>query len=252
MGNSIQRDRRSGRRLPLGDHPLYTTSENLTSLLQEKRFLLPIFEQLVDYGLKECRLVCRKWRDASRHFPIELKSKSDEQLRLISGFPNTTSLTADHHPRAMSDKELFWRLARLTNLKSLVFTVDSAQLDRNMKPHIQSMAKLTDLSITTFNVHDHNGAAIASLKYLTNLTRLALHSWSLKLRMKPLAELQNIQALDIDTYNLFNERGECMFPSLTKLTYLRLTHSCLDMLALPVRSFGVCLQSIALLVFTRF
>ena len=87
---------RTRRQVP---EPVPSRAHSLGSILEEQWFLLlMVFEHLVDYGLQECRLVCRKWCEVCRLFPVELLWIEEEHLReVVDAFPRTvaTSLSSD-------------------------------------------------------------------------------------------------------------------------------------------------------------
>ena len=227
-----------------GNNPRYPISKNLTSLLYNERFLMSIFEHLVDYGLKECRLVCRKWREACKLFPVEIRKIEGDRLRKLWTIPNATSLSVHYRRQTMSDATLFEHLASLTKLRSLVFDGDFIFFGRSAQPYMESITQLTDLTIQ-YAFSDPTEDSLASLNCLTNLTKLALRNTTWRFGMDPLVGLQNIQELEIEACYLFGEAGACMFPSLTNLTYLKLADNLTEGEA-PKRSFEARLQFLAL------
>ena len=194
----------------------------ITALMQNEDFLPLLFEHLVDYGLHDCRRVCRTWYKASKQFPVQLKLATREGLRRINSSWNATSLKLVNRCEMTSDAKLFERLTSLTNLRSLAFNGGALSLDGSGQPYFQPMTGLTELSLESL-CQDVTNDARASIKYLTNLTRLVLHCFSCTPSFHPLDELKNIRELDIDIYSFFNGHGACTFPSLTNLTYLKLT-----------------------------
>ena len=209
--------KQSGEQRPLKEEDP-TASHNLTSLLEDESFLLMVFEHLVEHGLQNCRLVCRRWYEVCKHFPVELEDVDTENLRMLDAFPNAASLSLECS-RGKPVLELFERLSTLKGLKSFAFVAASISFDDSARPYFQSMSQLTDLGI--FNgLSGLPDNLIASVKHLTNLTRLHIHTGPPRRQLDPFVELKKIRDLNVNTFTLFNKNGVIMFPSLTNLTRL--------------------------------
>ena len=137
---------------------------------------------------------------------------------MLGSFPNATSVSLGRSSR-IPVRELFERLTSLRCLKSLAFGTGNISHDGRAPPCLQSMAQLTDLCIFD-GVHYLSDNLIASVKHLTNLTRLCMHARPTRREIYPFVELQKIQDLDVNAVTLFNKHEEILFPSLTNLTQL--------------------------------
>ena len=210
-------------------------SSDLASLLDDERFLLLVFEYLVEHGLQNCRLVCRRWREVCKQFPVKLRDVGTWGLKAMDSFPNATSASA-RCCRTVPVVELFERLSSLDSLISLTLRFSNPYYDGSVPPCFQSMVQLTYLSI-------YNGISrlpenlVASVKHLTNLTRLYLHVPPPKLELEPFVELQKIQDLDLNSFTLFNKNEAIMFPSLTNLTRLSFNEFPADEVSLLIPNF---------------
>ena len=124
-----------------------TSSCELASLLEDESTLLMVFEHLVEHGLQNCRLVCRRWYEACKQFPVELGKIVDiKQLEMFSAFPNATSVSSDSS-RYIPAVALFERLSSLNDLTSLSLQCHNAFHKGKVSPSFQSVAHLTDLRI---------------------------------------------------------------------------------------------------------
>ena len=193
-------------------------SSDLASLLDDERFLLLVFEYLVEHGLQNCRLVCRRWREACKQFPVVLEGVNTDELEMFDAFPNATSVST-HGCTTFSVLEVFEHLSSLNSLTSLSVGLSTASYHGSGQPCIQSMTTLSDLSIFN-NQASLPDNLIASVKHLTNLTRLYLHGRAPTCQLEPFVELRKIEDLKTHGVALFDKNGAAMFPSLTNLTRL--------------------------------
>ena len=221
---------------------------DLTSLLEEEWFLLMVFQHLVQHGLEPYRLVCRKWHDACKQFPVKLKRVGGKELRqTIHSFPNTVSVAMVNSENRISDVEFFQHMAGLTNLESLKLHPIVLLHTGLEQSYFRSATQLTELNLA-FVVSDGIEDMLASVDHLTRLTKLRMISGTGR-RPTPhvFAKLKTIRELDTD-FDLFTDKqGACFFPSLTKLTKLELFSDWKEeeenqsvMLSTQVRSFQLC------------
>ena len=195
------------------------TSDRVSFLLEDELFLLMVFEHLVDYGLHDCRLVCRRWYAVCQQFPLQLKNVTGDHLEMIGAFPNTTSVSVTQPIAAI---EFSANLVPLRNLKSL--SIESGCLFNDLTDTVffEPMTQLVDLRLECL-ISDPADTMIASIKYLTNLTRLAVYSGPWISTPVTFLELKKIRELDVCLCHFLDKRGVCLFPSLTSLTRLELS-----------------------------
>ena len=195
----------------------------LTALLADEHFLLTLFEYLVDYGLHDCRLVCRKWNEVCKEFPVAVRCRTRASFQqAMNAFPTATSLSMEHRDVNESVDAVFASLSGLFNLKRLTFGPDSLFFANFVQPYFQSLPQLTDLTLP-FAGSEGIGEMIASIRFLTNLTKLVVLSSEGQVPPPaPLPELEKIRELGIDIALLADQHGNSNFPSLTNLTRLDL------------------------------
>ena len=215
-------------------------SEDLRHLLEDECFMLLILEHLVDYGLQECRLVCRRWRNICKQFPVKIKGITNEQFfKAETAFPNAVSVSMDSFNYTDAESELSGHLLQLTRLKSFSFGENNIRSVRSRKLNMRSPSNLSNMNLTS-HAPDWIDHMIASLSHLTNLTKLVLFLPPGRPQSAtPFAELEKISELDVSTRLFGDDEGRCMFPSLTNLTHLGLTDDEVNEEA-PVLSFEVC------------
>ena len=204
-------------------HPLMgevpTAACSLASLLDDEPFLLLVFEHLVEHGLQNCRLVCRRWYEACKQFPVELKGVVLEPLEMIDAFPNATSVSSRDCPTTPVN-EMFERLSSLNSLKSLTVIVHSVVPSVGSAVRfLQSMDQLTDLWLVQ-RTRFSSDNLVEAVKQLTSLTRLHLRLDLADRQQTPFATLRKIQDLEVNANTLFGVNDTFLFPSLTNLTRL--------------------------------
>ena len=196
---------------------------SLCALLQEEWFLTMVFHHLVEYGLEDCRLVCRKWRDVCREFPVELAVKTQEQLeQAVTAFPNLVSLSVRDFEDEMKDTDFFSLLAAAPGLRTLNLDVDVLELTGHAQQSFRFVPQLTELHLQVFNVFVALDL-LDSVRSLTGLTRLdiLLTGWYPP-PVEPFVELKEIRNLGISYSLLADTSGAHYFPSLTNLTSVKL------------------------------
>ena len=215
--------------LDSGQTPPPLSPGPLALLLDDEYFLLQIFRCLVDYGLQECRLVCRKWREVCQQIPVSLSWIDPRNLSAtLSQFPSAVSLSTnadvryglaevDRAPRlgyAFSDLPLFRRL------QSLTLHIEQLPAQACYHSFLQSVKQLTSLRLIT-DSHIISTNLYSSLSCLTNLTLLELNVWfDDQQDISPLTNLSKIRDLELGCDLFMSAEGRLMFPSLTNLTRL--------------------------------
>ena len=202
--------------------PMSSNACSLSSLLEEEWFLLTVFEHLVEYGFRECRLVCWRWYEVSQQFPVELGQVDGKQLRqIIKVFPKATSITMATREKEISDLDFFRCLTQLPALKLLRLRQKTLSHIPLGQPYFESIPQLTEL---TLKLSGSIGTAsmLASIDHLTGLTKLQLTSGSLYLAPCTFKTLKGIRELKTDFDFFADGHGTCFFPALTNLTRLDL------------------------------
>ena len=204
------------------------SEKTLGALLQNHEDLfLKVLSYVMDDGLHECRRVCRLWRDACSKLPVHLGGSSLDKLnRVMDLFPNTVSLSLDKLfdiydiPR----RQTIQNLTRLSHLRSLSFSTffEEASMER-----LTALLPSTDC-LRSFDVwiqtKDALNDVIQLLRILTNLEALTLSvPYFIQTDLEPVTEIRRLRYLDADLPLFVNSRRELLFPSLTKLTYLKLS-----------------------------
>ena len=187
---------------------------------------MKIFNHLLDYGLRECRLVCRKWYAVCQLFPVKLRNVSIENLDALAlGFPNTISLKME--PSYWDDdlSECAKRLAAFPNLQHVQWTVRDLWDGRRSGAIFEPLHKLKHLDLTLED-YSLTPEEYSSLRFLTSLTKLTLIRYNnarqAEENVAPFAELREIRELRISGSLFVAQNGMGQFPALTNLTALDL------------------------------
>ena len=182
---------------------------------------------IVEDGLHECRLVCRRWRDACRRLPVKLGEillPSDRLERAAELFPEADKLTIaiGIDDDNIEEAHIIPHLLRLKNLKhfSPVFCGGDIDLQNLVVACLPSIQHLQSLKLWI----EHEDTLICfinNLRYLKNLTSLCFgHRCSLRKDLDPDSEVRGLRNLKTDFGLLVNRRNELVFPMLTGLTSL--------------------------------
>jgi len=219
-----------------------TQDGSLKELLDQEYYLTKVLEHLLDYGLHECRRVCRKWYEVCNQMSVKLRRIPVEKIPAVANkFPNAVRVVAGLENYdgevARNDKVAagIESLRQLRSLESLKLCLqwdkhcerDALNLCDSLEETLQSMQQLRSLCITGGNnvhafMHIHS-----VLRYLTGLTQLCWCSYPIgpdskipsgQLCCEPFTEIRDIEHLCIQSLSLQN--GQLVFPSLTHLTYL--------------------------------
>ena len=208
--------------------------DQLSAFLEQEHFLLKVLANLVeDDGLHECRLVCRRWRDACGKLPVKLKSMSLDKLqRAAEMFPEAKTLIMREQMRDEDfiETHIVPHLQRLENLNHLSLCLNSRQIgtlypvepidQRNLVACILSMHRLCFLQVQTDH-EDTLQCLIRGLRHLANLTSLNLtHNGVLHNDLDTDDCVTGLRQLGIPANLLINSQGELIFPMLTGLTGL--------------------------------
>ena len=197
--------------------------------------LLRVLSCVMDDGLHECRLVCRRWRDACRHLPVRLGGSYLDNLDRLTGlFPEAMSVTMTR-PFDSTDvvgRQAIENLSRLKNLQDLSLTMTSPQADTNTLVVLLPFADCLRTLHVFLNQEDRMHDVLQALHFLTNLEVLTLSLIPnyeestlgvlpfFQTDLDPVTELRELRCLNADFPIIINRNRELLFPSLTKLTRL--------------------------------
>ena len=222
----------------------------LSSLLEQEYFLVRVFNWLLDDGLQECRLVCKKWYDVSRKMPVTLTPTLTDMstCNRMERFPNVKGVVFDYTEKlenVMADHKWGSRdisedftltsdglrfLASFKNLthvglRNLFFT---NVYDISLEEWIQYLSHLHSLDLGMKLSQKDRNADLMWLAHLTDLTALTLLDRFGNYHENPiqLTSLSKIERLKTTALDLVDDSGRLTFPSLTKLTHLTLRHFC--------------------------
>ena len=93
-----------------------TNSRSLGALLEDKDILWHVLQRVEDVDVQECRLVCRRWRDASYDLPVKLKVSVPIEAESL------TSLARFHraHSIHFSNRDGCWKPLSPTNRRDVL------------------------------------------------------------------------------------------------------------------------------------
>ena len=212
-----------------GGADVVTVSEKtLGALLEQDHFLLKVLACVIEDGLHECRLVCRRWRDACRLLPVTIQpgiafDASKAVKMATERFPNATALRLGEWRRRTDalDADSMRSLSRLGNLRTLqmCFEVERPAAEA-LRSTLLSMRLLRSLSFSVIRRSDF-AAWIAILQSLTKLTSLDLRAPRIiHEQFESITELQGLLNLAGDLHLLVTPGHHLLFPLLTRLTAL--------------------------------
>ena len=197
--------------------------DSLSAFLEQEHFLLKVLSHVLEDGLHECRLVCRRWRDACGKLPVRLARISLRNMQeAAEKFPKAERLSMLECIRSVDVIEtIVPQLPRLANLKDLSLYLDGKSIDlRNLVACFSSMQHLGSLSLYTTH-EDTLHCFVHDLRYLTKLTSLSLdHKCVLHNDLDPNSCVQGLRQLAMPFRLLINRRGKLVFPMLMGLTSL--------------------------------
>ena len=202
------------------------SDKSLSVLLEEEYFLLKVLSYVVEDGLHECRLVCRRWRDACGKLPVQLRMKGIPSAKLSKAadlFPETKTLNLCEWTLSADviERHVVTHLPRLKNLKHFSLFLYGESIDlRNLVACFSLMQHLRLLRLLIQH-EDTLHCLIHDLSHLQNLTSLSLsHNFVLQNDLDPNSCVQGLSRLGTAIELLINRRGELVFPTLTGLTSL--------------------------------
>ena len=199
------------------------SEKTLGVLLDEHEdLLLKTLTCVMEDGLHECRRVCRRWRDACRKLPVELFSVHPDKLhRMIDLFPEAVLLVLGISSGGEDnvEKQAIPQLSRLKNLQHLHLSYNKLGSAGSLVTCLPTLDRLQSLAL--WLEKDMSGDVVQALGYLTNLESLSIDiSRFDQTDLEPVTELRGLRNLTIGVQLIVNERGELLFPSLTRLTCL--------------------------------
>ena len=204
------------------------SEKSLGALLEQEYFLLKVLAYVMADGLHECRLTCRKWRDACRKLPVKLGRVPLERLsKAVDLFPEAKALSMNVwilNPDVLG-MHMISHLLRLENLNHLSLFVYDQFIDlRYLVTCFSSMQHLRSLCLKISREGTLH-CLIHDLHYLRTLTSLYLiHTCHLWNDLEPNSSVQGLSQLETGFKLLVNKRGELVFPKLTRLTSLDVYH----------------------------
>ena len=199
----------------------------LGSLLDNEYFLFGVLSHLIDFGLHECRGVCRKWNDICRRLPVKLKNVPAERIAEVSlTFPNAASLSTQRLWSLSQPAEKFRVLSRLPNLKRLEFYPAMPDILTEQLP--TWFAALTQLDfLCVHNIAKPEAHFFESVKHLTLLTRLEFRGeQDSRFEKEPISQLVHLRELHISQSYLMGTEGELLFLPSPSLTRLEIVQKC--------------------------
>ena len=207
-----------------------TVSEKtLGTLLEQDHFLFEVLACVMEDGLHECRLVCRRWRDVCRQLPVAIQpgiafDASKVMKMATERFPNATALRLGEWRRRKDalDTGSMRLLPRLGNLRTLQMRFEGERpAAEALRSTLLSMRLLRSLAFSVSRRSDF-AAWISILQSLTKLTSLDLRAPRIiRARLGPITELQGLLNLTGDFHLLVTSGDRLLFPSLTRLTALK-------------------------------
>ena len=207
-----------------------STHSPLSTLLQQEYYLTKILGHLLDDGLHECRLVCRKWYDICNRLPVKLSRIPFEKIPLVvDKFPNAVAVHVRRFERGEwkeEDTRVVESLMQMRHLEKLTLGATFGfppffimyPICDPLGEAIQSLRQLQSLDLLWIDA-ELVDFIWPHIRYLTGLRRLRASSPRIYLVLEPFTELRNIEDLDAPRF-LTNQEGQLMFPSLTHLTRL--------------------------------
>ena len=202
--------------------------KTLGALLEQDHLLFKVLACIMEDGLHECRLVCRRWRDACRRLPVAIQpgiafDASKVVKAMAERFPNATALRLGEWRRRKDalDEDSMRSLRRLENLRTLQTRfMGERPAAETLFSTLLSMRLLRSLSFS-FSRRSDSAAYIAILPYLTQLTSLDLRAPRIiRAHLEPITELHGLLNLTGDFHLLVTLGDRLLFPSLTRLTAL--------------------------------
>lgn len=216
--------------------PSAISEKRLANLFELDYFLSAVLGQLIDDGLHECRLVCRKWNEVCKAMPVKLTVPLEKVPQAVKEFPNAVRLTTVYRPQRRNNRDpngqetsldeiLFEEPSKLKCLQEMKVQC-SLRSDEAFPglvgKYFAFMAQLQSLELL---INRSDVATYSHIRHLTNLTHLKMRlGHPAGVFVKPFSELCKIQKLSVDQL-MVNERGELMFPSLNNLTDLEIVET---------------------------
>ena len=200
---------------------------HLSALLEEEYFLLKILAHVLDDGIHECRLVCRRWYEASRKLPVKLgEMRMDDIQHITEAFPTVASLhffNAPHTPDVL-ETHLVPYLSQIRHLQHLQLPLyRTCQIPDSLTSSLRSVEHLQSLSLK-IDAPEIFRAMTDVVRELPRLTALTIHAFCrVDVDPLPITELKRLQKLTGNINVLVSRSGELLFPSLTQLTQLEIS-----------------------------
>ena len=213
--------------------PDATSAMTLEWFLGQDDLLLKVLSCVMeDDGLPECRLVCRRWRDACRELPLRIQpplglDPSSAVKTAAERFPNATALCVKSFGwwprRNVVDTDSIPYLSRLSKLRTLQIQLSGEQrAAEKLRPLLLSLNHLQSVSFRFDDVNSFISCADI-LRCLTRLTSLGLYKerHAVPTRLDPITELRGLVKLRGEFDLLVVQRSQLLFPSLTQITELK-------------------------------
>ena len=200
--------------------------ECLRNLLENDDYLSRVFRFLVGDGLHECSRVCRRWRELSLSMhPKLVRVPSSKTAEILSKYSNTISISVKVED---SSNDINSHLDVVKHFPKIEHLFLLGPLRCSSRPPcsatVACLNRLLSLSVWLSSSDSDARTWIApALKHLTNLTYLQLTA-SEAVPLEPIAEIRKIEKLCLGPGLLIDRQGDLVFPALTNLTSLELTH----------------------------
>ena len=211
-------------------------SDLISSLLEDEHFLSRVLSHLIDFGLHECRRVCRKWKDVCRRLPVKLKNiPIDKMADIPLAFPNVVRLSSleGHVPKA--EMSVLHSFSRLTNLNHLEINLSalSFTIDQHFPTWFATLGQLTSFRVYGLvNAAPHFFEALENMRQLTKLE--FARDQGDAFQIDAIVPLKGLQELSIYMSQMTATQGEALFLSMPHLTKLKVTQDILNMTTPPL------------------
>lgn len=207
----------------------YQQDSKIGILFEHDFIVAKILKHLVKDSIPECRRVCKQWYKICSEFPIEIKYKIslDSLPALARSFSKIEELNvqnADSLEKALSTSvELF---KSLQTLSITISKEDGNESLECLEEDFRLISRIPSLEIRYLR-NSFLRRSFLSLSFLSNLTSLEIDGImdvNKVIGEEPFYTLTKIRELNVPAFVFWNSNGELMFPSLTKLTCLRVVY----------------------------
>ena len=230
-----------------------SASSSLGEALENQDILLRVLGYVAEYGLQECRLVCRQWLEACQRVPVATRPIELTHLsKVVERFTNVTDLCLDqrqkyHFAQSLDridilDTLLTW-LPKLKGLRTLKLSEHEG--NRVPQALCPILAPMDDLQSLSLRILDESTliAWIQVLRVLPQLLSLELFfSGFVNTDLETVSELQRLRDLTCEFRVFVKRDGQLLFPSLNRLTRLEICRSNIEDGERSIMNLEVCIH----------